>query len=131
MPFMALRRVGHTDLKLVSSASAGRGRFGHINHVSPSKHRPSLDCIPTVSRPSPVLFFTAAAEPREPAYMREAIPHQFHMPAPVLSHPLAARPHLDLNRARPSSNLELHPATASLRPITALTVASPLHNVSS
>jgi len=131
MPFMALRSAGHADLKRVSSASAGRGRSGCINHVPPSKHRPNLDYIPTVSRPSPVLFFAAATEPRQPACMREAIPHQFHVSAPALARPLAARPHPDLNRARPSSNLELCPTTTPLRPVTALTVVSPLLNVSS
>ena len=112
MPFMALRRVGHTDLERVSSASAGYGHSGRINRVPPSKHRPSLDCVPTISRPSPILFFVAAAELRQPAFMREAIRHQFHMPAPALSCLLAARPHPDLNHVRPSSNLELRPATA-------------------
>ena len=131
MPFMTLRRAGHADLKRVSSTSAGRGRSGRVNRVPPSKHRPSLDCVPTVSHPSPLLFFAAAAEWRQPACMREATPHQFHVPAPVLSRSLVARPHLDLNRARPSSNLELRPATTPLRPVTALTEASPLLNVSS
>ena len=131
MPFMALRRVGHAILECVSSASAGHGCSGRINRVLPSNHMPSLDCIPAVSRPSPVLFFAAATELRHPTYMREAIPHQFHVLAPALSRPLAVSPHPDLNHARPSSNLELRPATMPLRPITALTVVSPLLNVSS
>jgi len=50
----------------VSLSSAGHGRSGRVNRVSPSKHRSSLDCVPTVSRPSPVLFFAAAAETRQP-----------------------------------------------------------------
>ena len=128
MPFMALRRVGHADLERVLSASAGRGRSGRVNCVPPCKHRLSLDCVPTLSSP-PLPCFATAAELRQPACMREAIPHQFHMPAPVLSRPLAARPHPDLNRAKPSFNLELRPATTPLRPVTALTVVSRLLNV--
>ena len=129
MPFMALRRVGHTDLERVSSASAGHGRSGCVNHIWPSKQRPSLDYVPTVSCPSPVLFFAVAAELCQLACMREAIPYQFHVPTPTLSHPLSTHPHLDLNHARSSSKFELHPATMLLRPITALTMASPLLNM--
>ena len=131
MPFMALLHAGHADLERLSSASVGRGRFGRVNRVPPIKHRLSLDCVPIVSRPSPVLFFVATAEPCQPPCMREAIPHQFHVPTPALSRPLATRPYPDFNRVRPSSNLELCPATTPLRPITALTVVSPLLNVSS
>jgi hypothetical protein len=92
--------VGHADLERVLSASAGHGRSGCVNHVQPSKQRLCLDYVPTVSYPSPVLFFAAAAELCQPAYMREAIPYQFHVPTPMLSHPLSTRPHLDLNHAR-------------------------------
>ena len=63
MPFMALTRAGHADLERVSSASAGRGSSGRVNHIPPSKHRLSLDYVPTISRPSLVLFFAAIAEP--------------------------------------------------------------------
>ena len=88
MPFMALRRAGHADLEHVLSASAGRGCSGRVYRVLPSKHRPSLDCVPTVSRPSPVLFFAGAAELCQPACLREAIPHQFHVLA-LRSHVLS------------------------------------------
>ena len=69
MPFMALRHVGHANLEHVSLASAGHGRFGHINRVLPSKHRTSLDYVPTISCPSLVLFFAATAELCQPASM--------------------------------------------------------------
>ena len=131
MPFMALRHAGHANLERVSSASASHGCSDRINRVPPSKHRPSHNYVPTVSCPSPVLFFAVAAELCQLACMREAIPYQFHVPTPTLSHPLSTHPHLDLNHARSSSKFELHPATTLLRPITALTMASPILNVSS
>ena len=65
MPFMALRRVGHADLERVLSASAGRGRSDHVNRILPSKHRSSLDYIPTVScsSPCPLLYCHLRAMP--------------------------------------------------------------------
>ena len=63
MPFMTLQHVGHADLERVSSASASRGHSGRVNRISLSKHRPSLDCVPTISRPSHILFFAVVAEP--------------------------------------------------------------------